>query len=100
MKVSIAFALQHRPGMLFRGIGVFALRDIDLLKIESRPIAGSPWEYLFYVDFAGGTDEPRVQKALDHLGEITTFLRVLGCYPQGRVADGSAVLRRPAPEVA
>jgi len=97
MKVSIAFALHHAPGTLFKGIGVFALRDIDLLKIESRPLLGKPWEYLFYLDFSGDLEEPRIKKALDHLGELTTLLRVLGCYHRGRVADGSSLVKRSSP---
>jgi prephenate dehydratase len=94
MKVSIAFALHHAPGTLFKSIGVFALREIDLLKIESRPIPGTPWEYLFYLDFCGSTDEGRVKKALDHLGELTTLLRVFGCYERGITVDGAPSLRR------
>jgi len=96
MKVSIAFALQHQPGTLFKSIGVFALREINLLKIESRPLLGRPWEYLFYVDFAGHLNESRIVKALDHLGELTSFLRLLGCYRSGQVAEGTPVLKRPA----
>ena len=93
-KVSIVFALHHEPGMLFKALGVFALRDIDLQKIESRPLLGTPWEYMFYLDFAGNADEENIGKALDHMGELTSFLRVLGCYRTGPVADGSFVLER------
>ena len=60
-----------------------ALRDISLTKIESRPLHGKPWEYLFYVDLLGREDEPRVQNALRHLAELAEFLRVLGSYPKG-----------------
>jgi prephenate dehydratase len=95
-KISIAFALLHKPGMLFKGLGVFALRDIDLLKIESRPLMGTPWEYLFYVDLSGDLDDSNIQKALDHMRELTSVLRILGCYPSGRTADGSSVVNRPA----
>lgn len=96
MKVSVVFALHHEPGTLFKSIGVFALRDINLLKIESRPLLGTPWEYLFYLDFSGHLNESRIMKALDHLGELTSLLRVLGCYRFGQVADGASVVRRNA----
>lgn len=96
-KVSIVLSLQHQPGMLFKALGVFALRDIDLMKIESRPLASTPWQYLFYIDIAGSLEEQRIQKALDHMDEITTLLRVLGCYPNGQISDGSSVIMRKSP---
>jgi prephenate dehydratase len=80
-KVSIVFSTRNVPGALFKCLSVFALRDIDLTKMESRPLRGRPWEYLFYVDFVGSTREARCQKALAHLSEVTNLLRVLGCYP-------------------
>lgn len=79
-KVSIVFSTRNVPGALFKCLSVFALRDIDLTKMESRPLRGRPWEYLFYVDFVGNTREDRCQKALAHLSEVTNLLRVLGCY--------------------
>jgi prephenate dehydratase len=71
------------PGSLFRALSAFALRDVNLIKIESRPLRGKPWEYLFYVDLIGRIDEQRLKNALGHLGELADFLRVLGCYPRG-----------------
>jgi len=79
-KVSIVFSTQNLPGALFKCLSVFALRDIDLSKMESRPLRGRPWEYFFYLDFIGNVKEERCRNALAHLAEVTNFLRVLGCY--------------------
>jgi arogenate/prephenate dehydratase len=76
----------NRPGILFHILGVFALRDIDLLKIESRPDPRSPFEYRFYADIAGGPQEERVARAFQHLGEIVSQFRLLGTYPAGKPA--------------
>ena len=84
-KVSIVFSTKNIPGSLFRCLSVFALRDINLTKLESRPLRGRPWEYFFYLDFVGHVKEARSQRALAHLGEITDFHRVLGCYESGRL---------------
>ncbi len=82
-KTSIVFSMDNVPGALFKSLAVFALRDIDLTKIESRPLQGKRWQYFFYVDFAGSIYETHCRNALNHLQEITTFFRVLGSYPRG-----------------
>ena len=79
-KTSIVFQVKNTPGALFKSLSVFALRDISLTKIESRPMRGRPWEYVFYVDFLRGDDEP-ARNALRHLGDVAEFVKVLGIYP-------------------
>ena len=80
-KTSIVFALKNIPGVLFKALSVFALRDLDLTKIESRPLRKKAWEYYFYLDFMGHVDDEAAKNAIAHLREITTFLKILGSYP-------------------
>ncbi|KAI4295907.1 hypothetical protein L6164_035903 [Bauhinia variegata] len=94
-KTSIVFSLEEGPGVLFKALAVFALRGINLSKIESRPQQQRPlrvvddsnegsakyFDYLFYIDFEASMADPRAQCALGHLQEFARFLRVLGCYP-------------------
>ncbi|OMO77228.1 Prephenate dehydratase [Corchorus olitorius] len=93
-KTSIVFSLEEGPGVLFKALAVFALRQINLTKIESRPLRNQPlrasddcnngskyFDYLFYVDFEASMADQRAQNALRHLKEFATFLRVLGSYP-------------------
>ena len=79
-KTSIVFRVANKPGGLFRSLAAFALRDIDLSKIESRPIEGRPWEYSFYLDLIGDQHEAHVERALANLSELAESVRVLGSY--------------------
>jgi prephenate dehydratase len=79
-KTSLVFSTRNIPGALFRSLSALALRDLNLVKIESRPLRGKPWEYLFYLDLLGRSDDEAVKNALAHLGEVADFLRVLGSY--------------------
>jgi prephenate dehydratase len=80
-KTSLVFTTRNVPGTLFRSLAAFALRDLNLIKIESRPLRGKPWEYLFYLDFLGHVEDSVSRNAIGHLKEIADFLRILGCYP-------------------
>ena len=82
-KTSVGFKLKNVAGALFKALSVFALREISLSKIESRPIRGRPWDYIFYVDFLRGDDEA-ARNALHHLGEVAELVKVLGIYPAAK----------------
>lgn len=82
-KTSLAFSLRNVPGALFKALSVFALRDLDLSKIQSRPVRGRPWEYSFFVDVRRG-DDPAMRLALRHLEEVAGFVKVLGVYRGAR----------------
>lgn len=89
-KTSIVFTAGDEPGDLFKALSVFALRDLDLTKIENRPIpafivdsmdSSELFQNLFYVDFKGSLREEACQNALRHLSEVSAFMRILGSYP-------------------
>lgn len=80
-KTSLLLRVANKPGALFRALGAFALRDIDLSKIESRPIEGRPWEYAFYVDVIGNAAEEPLAGALENLRAVAELVKVLGSFP-------------------
>ena len=86
-KTSLVFVTRNVPGALYKCMSAFALRDISLTKIESRPLKGRPYEYRFYVDILGVPIEGNCANALRHLEEMTEFLAVLGSYKSAEVAS-------------
>jgi prephenate dehydratase len=80
VKSSIVFSVKNIPGALYKTLSVFALRDINLYKIESRPVHSRGFSYLFYLDFAGDARSEAARNAINHLQEITSFYRFLGSY--------------------
>jgi prephenate dehydratase len=83
-KTSVVFGLRNRPGELHRALSVFAIRDIDLLSIDSIPIVRKPWDYEFFVDFRGSLSEEKQSNAINHLREICPHVKVIGSYKSGK----------------
>ena len=89
-KATLVFGLKDVPGALCRSLAAFAERGINLLKIESRPMAERPWEYVFYLDLEGHLGQAACAQAIEQLQETTEFVRILGSYRQGdTVADST-----------
>ncbi len=83
-KLSLVLHLAHKPGSLCSALAAFAKRNLNLLKIESRPIPGTPWSYCFYLDLQASLKDPGTRDALAELKQFTDSVKVLGCYPQAK----------------
>ncbi len=83
-KSSLIFSVKNVPGALYKALEPFAKRQIDLSSIHSRPVKIKPWEYIFFMDFKGSSDNPQVKEALSELEEFSIFVKFLGSYPSGR----------------
>lgn len=82
-KTSIAFKTKHYPGALVNCLQRLAKNNVNMTKLESRPIPENPWEYVFYVDFEGGIDDKNVKIALSEMEASSIFVKILGSYPKG-----------------
>lgn len=80
IKTSVIFTLKDVPGALYKALEPFAVRNINLTKIESRPIKGRPWEYMFFMDFVRSIDDPDIKEALKEFMPRTTSVKILGSY--------------------
>lgn len=81
-KTSVIFSAKNIPGSLYRVLEAFAVRDINLSKIESRPQRGKPWEYIFYLDFEGHRSEEKSKDAFQDIRKKSVFIKILGSYPK------------------
>ena len=84
-KLSLVLHLAHKPGSLCRVLDAFAQRGLNLLKIESRPIPGTPWSYCFYLDLHASLKDPNTGTAIEELKKHADSVKILGCYPQAKV---------------
>lgn len=82
MKTGVVFVVRDQPGTLFRAMATFAIHEVNVIKLESRPIPGRRWEYRFYADIEGHYNDSDVAAALSGLARCTTSMLVLGSYPR------------------
>lgn len=78
--ISIVFSNPHKPGALYDSLGIFKKNNLNMIRIESRPIIGSPWEYFFYVDLEGDINSDNVKKALGEIQNNSNYFKILGYY--------------------
>jgi len=86
-KTSVIFGIKDGPGALYQILKEFALREINLTKIESRPSKKNFGDYLFFVDMQGHFEEPGVSKGIEAIKDNTVFLKVLGSYPEAELSE-------------
>ncbi len=95
-KTSVLFVTPHRPGALYHVLAAFAETGINLTRIESRPSRGTPWEYVFFVDFEGHLSQPSVASAIERVEECVQKMKILGSYPAAIIGADSPPIRNPA----
>jgi prephenate dehydratase len=96
-KTSLVFGVSHVAGSLYRCLGAFAERHLSLTKLESRPRAGRPWEYVFYADVEAPAEHPAVVEALEEVSRHSTFTRLLGSYYSAQGPQGSGAPSQEIP---
>ncbi len=90
-KLSIVFQLAHLPGALYHALEPFARRNINMMKIESRPMHGRPWQYRFHLDLQAQASDAEVKDAVAELGKLAVELRILGSYKAAEIAQQKTV---------
>jgi len=95
-KTSLVLITDHRPGALFHALRPFAERDVNLVKLESRPSGSGPWKYRFYLDVEAGAHDPAFRAALEDLRTEAAAVQVLGSYRRWRESDDEAEGRTTA----
>jgi prephenate dehydratase len=87
-KTSIVFAVRHKPAALYECLGAFARNQVNLTKLESRPMRSKPWQYWFFVDFEGHAEDPPCERALTELLRTASMVKLLGSYPAAPINNG------------
>jgi len=82
MRTTLAMAIPNEPGALHRVLGILAEAGINMSKLESRPLRGRTWEYVFWVDLDCAADDPAASTALAAVAASVPMLRILGSYPR------------------
>ena len=88
-KTSLAFSVHHHPGALLDCLRRFAEHEINLTRLESRPVPSNPFEYVFFVDLLGGVEDAAVKAALSELRAAARHVKVIGSYPRGKRDPGA-----------